>query len=107
MQRILEFQHEVTFFSLTERFGVFYERFLDGGLGKFYYAILWEDLVVSFGLGKAAKGSRFIFSLEGRLDLLVLMNLDIRIAAGFIKQIKAIYQRGGGAKRITLSRKNK
>ena len=72
VQRISDFQHQFSFSSRQEEFSIYYDRFLQGDLGKIYKAIPWEDLVKVFGLQASAKGPDSIFSPRGKLALMFL-----------------------------------
>ncbi len=72
IQRISDFQHSFTFCSPTESFDAFYDRFLQGDLGRIYLAVPWDDMVASFGLKEGKKGPRPIFSPKGKLALMFL-----------------------------------
>ena len=72
IQRISNFQHSFSFSSSIEQFDSFYQRFLQGDLGKVYLAIPWDELVGSFGLMDSNKGPTSIFSPRGKLALMFL-----------------------------------
>lgn len=72
IQRISNFQHSFSFSSSIEQFDSFYQRFLQGDLGKIYLAIPWDELVSSFGLMDSNMGPTSIFSPKGKLALMFL-----------------------------------
>jgi hypothetical protein len=72
LRRISDFQHQFSFFSSEENYGAFYSRFLQSDLGKIYQALPWDDLVKAFGLQESAKGTRMMFSPQGRIALMFL-----------------------------------
>lgn len=74
LQRISEFQHQFSFSSQEEQFSIYFDRFLESDLGKIYQGIPWGDLVKGFGLKESNKGPDSIFSLRGKLALMVLKN---------------------------------
>lgn len=72
IRRFSNFQHSFSFTSPTEEFDLFYDRFLQGDLGKIYRAIPWDTLVGTFGLEDNKKGPVPIFSPQGKLALMFL-----------------------------------
>ena len=72
IRRFDNFQHTFLFASRTEQFELFFDRFLQGDLGKIYTAVPWEGLVRTFGLGDARKGPLSIFGPQGKLALMFL-----------------------------------
>lgn len=72
IRRIDNFQHTLLFTSRTEQFELFFNRFLQGDLGKIYAAIPWQGLIETFGLGDARKGPVPIFGPQGKLALMFL-----------------------------------
>ena len=72
LRRISDFQHSFSFKSQTEEFTIFFERFLQGDLGKIYQGIPWRELVETLGLKSAKKGPTTIFSPKGKLALMFL-----------------------------------
>lgn len=72
IQRISELQHTFSFSSSTENISAFGERFLDSELGKIYTAIPWSALVTQFKIKESKKGTRCMFSPQGKLGLMFL-----------------------------------
>ena len=72
IRRFSNFQHRFSFTSQTEEFALFFNRFLEGDLGKIYSAIPWDDLVNVFGLYDRKKGPVSIFGPQGKLALMFL-----------------------------------
>jgi len=72
IRRIDNFQHNFSFTSQIEDFDLFFNRFLEGDLGKIYSAIPWNELVSTFGLNDAQKGPTSIFSPQGKIALMFL-----------------------------------
>lgn len=66
------FQHTFSFTSRIEQFDLFFNRFLEGDLGKIYSAVPWEELIRTFGLIDARKGPSAIFGPQGKLALMLL-----------------------------------
>ena len=72
IRRFDNFQHTFSFTSHTEQFDVFFDRFLEGDLGKIYSAVPWRELIRTFGLDDAQKGPLSIFGPQGKLALMFL-----------------------------------
>jgi len=72
IRRFDNFQHKFSFTSQTEEFELFFNRFLEGDLGKIYLAIPWNTLVNTFGLNDSKKGPASIFGPQGKLALMFL-----------------------------------
>lgn len=72
IRRIDNFQHNFSFTTQLEEFDLFFNRFLEGDLGKIYTAIPWDDVVSTFGLKDAVKGPASIFSPQGKVALMFL-----------------------------------
>ena len=72
IRRFDNFQHSFSFTSQIENFDLFFNRFLEGDLGKIYSAIPWEALVNTFGLNDSKKGPASIFCPQGKLALMFL-----------------------------------
>lgn len=72
IRRFDNFQHRFSFISQIEEFDIFFDRFLEGGLGKIYSAIPWDGLVNTFGLNDPKKGPVPIFGPKGKLALMFL-----------------------------------
>lgn len=72
IRRFSNFQHRFSFTSATEEFDLFYDRFLQGELGRIYSAIPWDTLVDTFGLADGKKGPVSTFGPQGKLALMFL-----------------------------------
>ncbi len=72
IRRFDNFQHRFSFTSQTEEFELFFNRFLEGGLGKIYSAIPWDTLAHTFDLNEYEKGPVSIFAPQGKLALMFL-----------------------------------
>lgn len=72
VRRLDNFRHTFSFTSRIEQFDQFFDRFLQGDLGKIYSAIPWEELIRTFGLGDAGKGPLSILGPQGKLALMFL-----------------------------------
>lgn len=72
IRRFDNFQHKISFRLPTEEFDLYFNRFLEGSLGKIYSAIPWEALVKTFGIVDCKKGPKSIFSPQGKLALMFL-----------------------------------
>lgn len=72
IRRIDNFQHNFSFTTQAEDFDLFFNRFLEGDLGKIYTAVPWNELVSTFGLNDALKGPRSIFGPQGKIALMFL-----------------------------------
>lgn len=72
IRRFDNFQHTFSFTSQIDQFDLFFDRFLEGDLGKIYSAIPWDDLVNTFGLSDCKKGPLPMFGPQGKLALMFL-----------------------------------
>jgi len=72
IRRISGIQNEFSFFSPSENYKVYFQRFSQSDLGKIYQAIPWSDLVKGFRLQDHLKGPLAIFSPKGKLALMFL-----------------------------------
>lgn len=72
IRRIDNFQHNFSFTTQVEDFDLFFNRFLEGNLGKIYTAIPWSELISTFGLSDARKGPTAIFGPQGKIALMFL-----------------------------------
>lgn len=72
IRRIDNFQHNFSFTSQVEEFDLFFDRFLEGDLGKIYSAVPWNELVSVLGLNDAQKGPTSIFGPQGKIALMFL-----------------------------------
>ncbi len=72
IRRINNFQHSFSFSSQAERSHIFFERFLQGDLGKIHSAIPWDTLVTGLGLVDSRKGPVSMFGPKGKLALMFL-----------------------------------
>lgn len=72
IRRFDNFQYRFSFTSPTEQFELFFNRFLEGDLGKIYSAIPWDALVNTFGLNDSKKGPVSMFGPQGKLALMFL-----------------------------------
>ena len=72
IRRFDHFQHTFTFYTRTEQFDLYFDRFLEGDLGKIYSAVPWKELITAFGLNDARKGPLSIFGPQGKLALMFL-----------------------------------
>jgi len=72
IRRFDNFQHTFSFTTQIEQFDLFFDRFLEGDLGKIYSAIPWDELVKTFGLGDSQKGPLSMFGPKGKLALMIL-----------------------------------
>lgn len=72
LQRISELQHTFSFLSSTEQLTAFHSRFFESELGKIHTAIPWNALVKEFGLKESKKGTKLMFSPQGKLGLMFL-----------------------------------
>ena len=72
LQRISDLQYQFSFFSSSEQFSAFYQRFLQSDLGKIYSAIPWDDLVKQFKIKTSRKGPDAYFSPKGKIALMFL-----------------------------------
>ena len=72
IRRINNFQHRFSFTTPTEEFSLFFNRFLEGDLGKIYSAIPWDALVDTFDLADCKKGPVSMFGPQGKLALMFL-----------------------------------
>lgn len=72
IRRIDNFQHNFSFTTQVEEFDLFFNRFLEGDLGKIYTAVPWDGLVLGLGLNDAKKGPRSTFGPQGKIALMFL-----------------------------------
>lgn len=72
IRRFDNFQHRFSFISPTEESDLFFDRFLEGDLGKIYSAIPWDALIDALGLADLKKGPVSIFGPQGKLALMFL-----------------------------------
>lgn len=72
IRRFDNFRHTFSFTSQIEQFDLFFNRFLEGDLGKIYSATPWKELTKTFGLNDAQKGPLSIFSPQGKIALMIL-----------------------------------
>ncbi|MCK5442341.1 MAG: transposase [Maribacter sp.] len=72
IRRFDNFQHKFSFTSQAEDFNLFFNRFLEGDLGKIHSAIPWNALIDTFGLFDREKGPVSIFGPQGKLALMFL-----------------------------------
>jgi hypothetical protein len=89
IQRISEFQHEFSFFTPSENYNSYYNRFLDSDLGKIYRAIPWAELVKTFRLRESIKGKKDIFSPKGKIALMFLKHYACCSDKRLIEQLNA------------------
>jgi len=72
IQRISDFQHELSFFNVQDNFDIYYQRFLSSDLGKIHTAIPFDTLIKSFKLKESHKGTKNLFSPKGKVALMFL-----------------------------------
>jgi len=72
IQRISEFQQELSFFNAQENFDIYYDRFLSSDLGKIHIAIPFDNLIKHFKLKESRKGTKSLFSPKGKIALMFL-----------------------------------
>ena len=72
IRRFDNFQHTFSFTTRAEEFDLFFNRFLEGDLGKIHTAVPWNGLVSTFGLNDAKKGPTSIFGPQGKIALMFL-----------------------------------
>jgi len=89
IQRISDFQHELSFLSATENFNAFYARFLTSDLGKIHQAIPWDSLVATFEIKEKTSGSKMIFSPKGRIALMFLKHYTCCSDRKLIEQLNS------------------
>jgi hypothetical protein len=72
IRRISGIQNEFSFFSPSENYQAYFDRFLQSDLGKIYQAIPWSELIKGFYLRDRKKGPLSTFSPRGKLALMFL-----------------------------------
>lgn len=72
IRRIDNFQHNFSFSTPEQEFDLFFNRFLEGDLGKIYTAIPWDNLVSTFCLKDSYRGPISTFSPQGKVALMFL-----------------------------------
>ena len=89
IQRISEFQHEFSFLSSTQNRDAYYARFLESDLGKIHSAMPWKELISVFNLKESNKGSKMVFSPQGRLALMFLKHYCCQSDKRLIEQLNS------------------
>jgi hypothetical protein len=74
IQRISNFQHQFSFYSIHENFDAFYEGFLQTDLGKIHQSIPFYSLAGQFKIQEFRKGTSTYFSPKGKIALMILKN---------------------------------
>lgn len=74
IQRISNFQHQFSFFSIHENFDAFYDGFLQTNLGKIHQSIPFDLLSEQFKIQEFRKGTSTYFSPKGKIALMILKN---------------------------------
>jgi hypothetical protein len=74
IQRISNFQHQFSFFSIHENFDAFYDAFLQTDLGKIHQSIPFDLLAGQFKIQEFRKGTSPYFSPKGKIALMLLKN---------------------------------
>ena len=87
IQRISEFQHQISFLSASENIEVFHSRFLESDLGKIYQAIPWDAIVKKLGIREHSLGSKMLFSPKGRVGLMFLKHYSCCSDRKLIEQL--------------------
>lgn len=72
IRRISGIQNEFSFFSPSENYQAYYNRFLASDLGKIYLGLPWAELVREFRLKDHQKGPKSTFSPRGKIALMFL-----------------------------------
>ena len=72
IQRFSRIQYEFNFLNPSENYQIYFNRFLEGELGKIYQAIPWQELTAGFELMDSHKGPLSQFSPRGKLGLMFL-----------------------------------
>ena len=72
IQRISEYQYEISFLNYNENLRLYRRSFLESELGVLYRGIPWEALIASFDLGDCKKGPKSLFSPRGKIGLMFL-----------------------------------
>ena len=72
IQRISEYQYEISFLNYNENLSLYRASFLESGLGALYRGIPWEKLIAAFGLEDCKKGPQSLYSQRGKIGLMFL-----------------------------------
>ena len=72
IQRISEYQYEISFLNYNENLRLYRRSFLESELGVLYRGIPWEALIASIDLGDCKKGPKSLFSPRGKIGLMFL-----------------------------------
>lgn len=89
LQRFSELQHTFSFLSSTEQLTAFRSRFFESELGKIHTAIPWDGLVKEFGLKESKKGTKLMFSPQGKLGLMFLKHYACCSDSKLIEQLNS------------------
>jgi hypothetical protein len=72
VKRIFEITQEINFLSPQKEFSLYWNSFLESGLGRIYQRVPWSELVNEFRIKDLNHGRVSIFSPQGKLALMFL-----------------------------------
>lgn len=87
IQRISQYQGQLSFPSLTSTYQSYLSTFNQTNLGLMHQAIPWEDLVKAFDLKDHKKGPQSIFSPQGKIALMFLKHYAACSDSKLIEQL--------------------